>query len=364
MRFLLAATFFLFGLGSALPEQTFDTLYGVHTDTGANIGSPSFIEIDSANRADARQNAAAPENPPAEEMPHLDAAALLLEPINPDFASKQDSISELCDALFTAAQDNGLPVQFLANLIYQESGLRNNTVSRAGALGIAQFMPATAKENGLSDPFDPHQAIPASAKLLQQLRSQFGNLGFAAAAYNAGPHRVNDWLASGHALPRETLDYVLRVTGRSAEQWRTDPPAENTLTFTQELPCRTLPAFANLEKSLAQEAQAEPPQPVKTATIEHQKDKAAPHPKLQIAKLEFAAEHHAASNKTSLARNWAKILTIAVREPGDRHTTHERRETRESSKERREAHESGKSERGRKLADARENRNRPSHSRS
>jgi hypothetical protein len=93
-------------------------------------------------------------------------------------------------------------------------------VSRAGAQGVAQFMPATARWRGLADPFDPLEAIAQSAKLLRDLRREFGNLGLAAAAYNAGPGRVRDWLAGRGGLPRETSAYVRLVTGQSAEQWR------------------------------------------------------------------------------------------------------------------------------------------------
>ncbi len=327
MRALLAATFFLLGLGSALPESEFNALI----EPGADSGLPSVIEIESASRRASQHTAAeAPANVTTEEMPHLDTVELPLEPINPDVVSKHASFGELCDALFTSARNAGLPVQFLANLIWQESGLRNNTVSRAGALGIAQFMPQTAKENGLNDPFDPHQAIPASAKLLQQLRDQFGNLGFAAAAYNAGPHRVSDWLASGHVLPRETLDYVLRVTGRSADQWRTAPPPEATLTFTQELPCRTMPAFASLEQSQAQQAPVEPPPQVVATSSDDQKTKAAPPP---------------------------QALNIADRdESNHRASKHERQAAHEKAKS--ESRSEPKSEHGRKLADARESRNR------
>jgi len=70
------------------------------------------------------------------------------------------SLDDLCNALFVSAEDNGLPVPFFANLIWQESRLQLDSVSRAGALGIAQFMPDVAAEVGLGDPFDPHQAIP------------------------------------------------------------------------------------------------------------------------------------------------------------------------------------------------------------
>ena len=100
------------------------------------------------------------------------------------------SVSDLCNALYTSAEDNNIPVPFFANLIWQESGLQLDPVSSAGALGIAQFMPKVAAEVGLHDPFDPHQALPASARFLRALRDQFGNLGFVAAAYNAGAHRV------------------------------------------------------------------------------------------------------------------------------------------------------------------------------
>ena len=122
--------------------------------------------------------------------------------------------------MLTSAQDNDLPVPFFANLLWQESGLRNDIVSQKGALGIAQFMPETAAENGLADPFDPMQAIPASARLLRELRMEFGNLGFVAAAYNAGPHRVIEWLERRASLPRETRDYVVHVTGLSVDAWR------------------------------------------------------------------------------------------------------------------------------------------------
>ncbi|WP_335645516.1 lytic transglycosylase domain-containing protein [Methylobacterium durans] len=115
---------------------------------------------------------------------------------------------------------HGLPVEFLMRLLRQESGLNHRAVSRAGAQGVAQFMPGTASERGLTDPFNPFEAIPKSAELLKEYRSRFGNLGFAAAAYNAGPQRVRDWLSGRSALPKETREYVERITGRTADDWR------------------------------------------------------------------------------------------------------------------------------------------------
>lgn len=113
-----------------------------------------------------------------------------------------------------SAELNGLPVPFMLRLLDRESGFDPNAVSRAGAAGIAQFMPATAQAMGLADPFDPLASVTASGRYLGLLRRQFGNLGLAAAAYNAEPGRVQQWLVGRSALPAETLAYVRAVTGR------------------------------------------------------------------------------------------------------------------------------------------------------
>jgi hypothetical protein len=125
----------------------------------------------------------------------------------------------ICLALARNALENGLPVDFLTRLIWQESRFDPNARSHAGAEGIAQFMPATARERGLADPFDPLVALRESARFLRDLRAQFGNLGLAAAAYNAGPGRVQAWLGGRSALPGETRHYVRVITGRPAEDW-------------------------------------------------------------------------------------------------------------------------------------------------
>jgi hypothetical protein len=104
-------------------------------------------------------------------------------------------------------------------LIWQESQFNITSVSRAGAQGIAQFMPGTARSRKLANPFEPIQALHEAARLLNELRGEFGNLGLAAAAYNAGPRRVREWLAGLRRLPGETRAYVQTVTGRSVEEW-------------------------------------------------------------------------------------------------------------------------------------------------
>lgn len=138
----------------------------------------------------------------------------------PDAADPAPAHTSVCDLIETSAADNGLPVDYFTRLIWSESSFRASAVSPVGAQGIAQFMPATAAERGLADPFDPHEAIPASAKLLKDLVGRFGNLGLAAAAYNSGPRRVQEWLAGTGGLPRETRTYIAAVTGQPAEHWQ------------------------------------------------------------------------------------------------------------------------------------------------
>jgi Transglycosylase SLT domain len=200
--------------------------------------------IEAADTVHDQGEAAAEPQSPAPATTDVDADANVV-----------DSIDGLCSALMASAQDNDLPVAFFANLIWQESRLQRDSVSRAGALGIAQFMPEVAVEVGLADPFDPRQAIPASARFLRVLRQHFGNLGYVAAAYNAGAHRVGLWLDRRQRLPQETRTYVLRVTGRSAEAWRKFAPNDSKLAFEPSLPCRGLPAFAELEQAQLRDAQ-------------------------------------------------------------------------------------------------------------
>ncbi|MBM6580070.1 lytic transglycosylase domain-containing protein [Microvirga sp. BT689] len=128
----------------------------------------------------------------------------------------------LCRLIEGAAQAQRVPHDMLTKLIWQESSFRPRAVSPVGAQGIAQFMPGTAKERGLIDPFDPEQAIPKAAEFIANLAEQFGNLGLAAAAYNGGPARVASWLAGRGELPAETRNYVIAVTGRSAEEWASE----------------------------------------------------------------------------------------------------------------------------------------------
>ncbi len=164
--------------------------------------------------------------PPAVAAEDLTEPAAAPATTDPEAAQKA-----LCTLIETAAKDNDLPVGFFTRLIWKESRFRHDAVSPKGAQGIAQFMPGTAAERGLDDPFDAAAAIPASASLLADLKRDFGNLGLAAAAYNAGRDRVSGWLDDSSTLPFETRDYVLAITGVSADTWA-DPESAPALPAT------------------------------------------------------------------------------------------------------------------------------------
>lgn len=137
---------------------------------------------------------------------------------------KGETQDSLCLLLESAAHANDLPIKFFVRLIWQESRFRSDAVgpkTRNGkrALGIAQFMPKTADERNLLDPMNPIEALPKAAEFLRDLRRQFGNLGLAAAAYNAGPTRVREWLAGRGSVPSQTRAYVQTVTGATLDEW-------------------------------------------------------------------------------------------------------------------------------------------------
>jgi hypothetical protein len=172
----------------------------------------------------------------ADITPAAPRPGIIIPEITRDESSgPQLSIEEFCLTLAAAAEASDIPIAFFARLIWQESEFRLNETSPAGAQGVAQFMPRTASEVGLDNPFDPLKALPASARFLRRLRDEFGNLGLAAAAYNAGSGRVRGWLARKEALPAETQTYVRKITGSSAANWAVE---SKTLKMAQQLPAR------------------------------------------------------------------------------------------------------------------------------
>ena len=131
--------------------------------------------------------------------------------------------ADVCSALETFAGDWRLPAGYFARLVWQESRFDPLALSTAGAQGIAQFMPSTARLRRLRNAFDPAEALARSAEYLRFLTDKFGNLGLAAAAYNGGEGRMARFVSAGGNLPAETRDYVEIITGRPVEHWLSEP---------------------------------------------------------------------------------------------------------------------------------------------
>src|SRR5260221_1466328 len=151
---------------------------------------------------------------PADSNAPADGTVAAPQAPPPARAGGADLRESVCMMIESAARAQNLPLEFFARVIWQESRFEPNIVgprtrSGARAQGIAQFMPRTAAERGLLDPFDPVQALPKSAEFLRELRDQFGNLRLAAAAYNAGPQRVRDSMAWSRTLSREIRQHRL-----------------------------------------------------------------------------------------------------------------------------------------------------------
>jgi hypothetical protein len=143
---------------------------------------------------------------------------------------------DTCQAIRDVTRNHGLDTGFFTRLIWQESRFDPNALSPAGAQGIAQFMPQTAKLRGLTASYNPALALDHSAHYLAVLTERFGNVGLAAVAYNGGEKRATNFIARTNGLAQETTNYVEIITGQSAEHWRDSPPEKLDLTLQKEKP--------------------------------------------------------------------------------------------------------------------------------
>lgn len=109
---------------------------------------------------------------------------------------------------------HGVDEHLVRHVMHKETGGlkdRANAVSPAGAIGVMQLMPRTAKELGVSNPYDPEQNIEGGVKYLAQLQRKYQDPKLTAIAYNWGPGNTDKWLAAGadpSRLPRETRGYI------------------------------------------------------------------------------------------------------------------------------------------------------------
>jgi soluble lytic murein transglycosylase-like protein len=128
----------------------------------------------------------------------------------PQSASVVPTAAEMKEMLASAGLQHHIDADMLASLVLAESGGHVHAVSRTGAKGLMQLMPATAATLGVTDAFQAEQNIKGGTAYLDQLLTRYhDNIALALAAYNAGPGAVDRW----HGIPpyRETQAYVVRV---------------------------------------------------------------------------------------------------------------------------------------------------------
>lgn len=138
-------------------------------------------------------------------------------------------------AVNAAADANGIDRKLFTAQLYHESGFDKSISSPAGARGIGQFMPATARDMGMrvddqvDERTDPIKNINAAAKYYAGLKKQFGGSDqLALAAYNWGPGWTQKWLEGKATMPKETRDYIRTLTGRDVNSPADIPTAQAT----------------------------------------------------------------------------------------------------------------------------------------
>jgi hypothetical protein len=155
-----------------------------------------------------------------------------------------------------AAGRFAIPERWIREVMHQESGGQQQAVSWVGAMGLMQVMPDTYE--GLrqryalgDDPFDPHNNIMAGAAYIKEMYDRYGSPGFLA-AYNAGPNRLDSYLAGASSLPNETVNYLASIAPRLGNEPAMTgplavyamggaPPAEPMLAVGQSVPYASMP---------------------------------------------------------------------------------------------------------------------------
>jgi hypothetical protein len=250
-----------------LPEVSTSQSSARETSDDPVAAAPSTAVQDAARdvtgvKDETRLPVEPPDGPAAvsEAAPAKPASAVNPQPV-PEL-----SRTEFCSTLIASAEKHNVPVRLFANLIWQESRFRPQAVSPVGALGVAQFMPRVAEQVGLTNPFNPLEALPAAARFFAGLLSKFGSLGLATAAYNAGSGRVDNWLNKrSKQLPKETQNYVRVITGHPVDHWRGSKAIGIHIASTSSMPCRSEAVFARYNQAdlpeQRQAAEAHTPMP-------------------------------------------------------------------------------------------------------
>jgi soluble lytic murein transglycosylase-like protein len=217
-------------------------------DTGANQlgGLGQLLQLQGLHDMMRPQ---APAAPAAAETPATPSSPTSYGPGNAVAGTSPVNAGQYQAAINASANKWGIDPRLLTSQLFHESGFRSDAVSPAGARGIAQFMPATAKQYGV-DPNDPNQSIDGAAHMMKDLMQKYnGNTQLALMGYNWGDKNVDKWLqGKGWQVPQETKDYVKRITGQDIQN--PNAPTQNVATMEATTPSQqgsyVLPGGGNL----------------------------------------------------------------------------------------------------------------------
>ena len=203
-------------LAEALHLQMLRTTLNLGGDTPADSTMPTLFSqqaptiqaLVQAYAANAPEEAGQPAQPvedsvPAQELPESST-------ISPSSTAATPKRSQWLDPIIAkASRRYGVDVGLIKAVIKAESNFNPNAVSHAGARGLMQLMPGTARSLGVSDSFDPEQNVMGGTRFLRDLLDRYnGDVDSAVAAYNWGPGNVDK---RPERLPRETREYLARV---------------------------------------------------------------------------------------------------------------------------------------------------------
>jgi hypothetical protein len=173
---------------------------GAQTFLYLDSGSANYIVVDSQTIASVEASDATRLSQAPRPLSAPSAA------VHPQVLSQD----ELHQMLIAPGKQHDLDIDLLASVVDAESARRVHARSHAGAEGLMQLMPGTAKQLGVADPYAPQQNVSGGTAYLDALLTRYhDNLALALAAYNAGPAAVDRW----HGIPpyRETRAYVARI---------------------------------------------------------------------------------------------------------------------------------------------------------
>lgn len=176
------------------------------------------------------------------------------EVLNQVSGSKQTAKTTSLEDIFVKASEKyDVPLNLLKAVAMQESTFKTDAVSKSGAQGLMQLMPATAKELGVKDSFDPEQNVMGGAKYLSQMLKKYdGNVKLSLAAYNAGSNNVAKY--GGIPPFKETQDYVVKVTKYMEQDIA--------------IPDKTIKSTGETQQTVNNVPSYQPPAQVRTDTME------------------------------------------------------------------------------------------------